>query len=56
MVDKALALGVWREGDKAEFRRLAPLLSPQRSDELIGKLVVAINSAQLSVKSSVPPF
>jgi hypothetical protein len=56
VVDDALRAKRWTDADRAELRRSTPRLSPAQDEEVTSALVQAINSGELTVKTSGPPL
>jgi len=56
IVDRALATGVWGEADASAFRRSLAGLTAQERDDLLKKLLPAVNAQQIKVTVRGPLF
>jgi hypothetical protein len=56
ILDGAIAGGVWRDQESAQFRQLLPHMDGPQSGEVVRKLVVAINDGTVAVRTTGPAF
>jgi hypothetical protein len=56
ILDGAIAGGVWRDQESAQFRKLIPQMDGPEGGEVVRKLVVAINDGTMAVRTTGPAF
>ena len=56
VLDGAIAAGVWRDQELAQFRQLLPQLDGPEGGEVVRRLAMAINDRTVAVRTTGPAF
>lgn len=56
LIDGALEAAYWGDADAAKFRSHLASLTQQHAEDVLDRLILGINSDQLRVETSGPPF